>query len=83
MYLKMTLADQLIEERFIPASNTYGGGALQKTIEELIADHEQLIEACGEQPHFLLSSQPTVVKKKNRLVAAFSKLASFHQMFGS
>ena len=82
MYLKMLLAEQLIEERFIPRDTIYKGDVLQSTIEKMVIQYDDLIEDCGEQPQFILSQYPTKKKKERMLVSVFTKLSFLQKMMG-
>jgi uncharacterized protein HemY len=82
MYLKMTLSDQLIEERFVQPSNLYKGDYLQLQIEEMITLYEQEIENSGEQPQFLLAQKATKKEKEKPVVSFLGKLTFLHKLFG-
>jgi len=82
MYLKMLLADQLIEERLVHSSQLYTGDHLQTLIEKMIRQHECEIENCGEQPQFILSQYPSKKPKESFVAPVFSKLAFFLKIFG-
>jgi hypothetical protein len=82
MYLKMLLADQLIEERFVYDARVYKGDHVQALIEQMIDQHEYEIERCGYQPQFILSQYPTNKKKERLTISFFSKLSFLLKIFG-
>ena len=82
MYLKMLLADQLIEERFVHDSRVSKGDHLQSLIEQMIDRHEYEIDSSGDQPQFILSQYPTKKQKERLPISFFSKLSFVFKIFG-
>ena len=78
----MLLAEELIEERFIPRDTIYKGDVLQSAIEKMVIQYDDLIEDCGEQPQFILSQYPTKKKKERMLITVFTKLSFLQKMMG-
>ena len=81
MYLKMLLADQLIDEKFVHDSRINKGDYLQELIEQMICQYEYEIDNCGDQPQFILSQYPAKKQKERLAISFFSKLSFFLKIF--
>ena len=81
MYLKMMLAGQVLEQRPIQNESLYRGDFLQTTMKEMIAIHEEKIEACDEQPQFILEEQPTKFATNKQTKLVLSSFGLFSKFF--